>query len=318
MRLFPCLRLLCVFLTLVGCAAPRPATLQVTDRDKNVYKDVGAIEKTTEVKYPVSILIKENNVDRNYASAIHAIDSTLTSVLSDLAFFTIVERSNLDLLAKENLIESISKDKAIKMDVGASAYLITAKINAVDIVDKSYDYVDLNGRTVRKQRYAGSVNVDFRFYEKATNRTILTKNIRRDVPNMDSQSEAPVKVASAAQECAKAFAMELGSRYAPPSRVVETRGGGRLAKIAMGSNYGAVKGVKVEFFEYTDNSDIIAGAKREASPVGYGVVTESDLTTAWVDVSDYESSTVMRGHYVKISSDQSKGFKDLIKEIAIK
>ena len=83
-----------------------------------------------------------------------------------------------------------------------------------------------------------------------------------------------------------------------------------MAKITMGSNYGLVPGVKVEFFEYVDHSDLIEGATREPSPVGYGTVRESELNTAWAEVIDWENSYVKRGHYVKIAADQSKGFRE--------
>lgn len=308
-------------LMLAGCSAPKPAQLPVTDRDRETYMDIGASTLQKENKHRVAILVKQDNIPYGREVA-EALDSSLTSVIADLAFFSIVERSNLDALLKEQQLESLNVDEIENIEIPGADYLITAKINAARIEEKQREDMEvgdisklLKGEQtvakVTKTYYTAATSVDFRFYEKITKRTILTKNIERKAQGeFANKDEAAAKLPIAAQECAKAFAMELGSRYAPPARVVEVRGNGRVAKLTIGSNYGLVKGVKVEFFEYVDNSDIIAGATREPSPVGYGVVIESDLTTSWAEVLDSGRAIIKRGHYVKITSDQSKGLKE--------
>ena len=95
--------------------------------------------------------------------------------------------------------------------------------------------------------------------------------------------------------------------YADAARVVELRGErGELAKVSLGRNDGAQKGVAVEFYIFADYSDIVPGAKNEPSPVGYGLITETDADFAWVKVKDPEREIVRRGHYVRIAPEQPK------------
>lgn len=225
---------------------------------------------------------------------------------------------------KEKQLEALNSDQIENIDIPEADYLITAKFNAPQI-EKTLGLNFTGGSNNGQQQsdsFAVSASVDFRFYEKKTGRTILVKNIERKAPGTvasvqpptENSPEVSAKLKVIAQECSKVFAMELGARYAPPARVLETRGDAEVAKISMGTNYGVAKGVKVEFFEYVDNSDIIAGAKREPSPVGYGVVLESEQNTAWVEVLNPRKVFVKRGHYVKITSDQSKGLKSQLQD----
>lgn len=301
----------------ISCSSPKPAHLPITDRDRMIYEDAGVINQQQEAQHGVAILIKQENIPFGKEVA-DALDASLTSVLSDFAFFSIIERSNLDSLLREQQLESLNDDGMAQVNIPEADYLITAKVNAARLDPKETTTLDLKiGQMVSKTVYEASTSVDFRFYDKAAGRTILVKNIERTAPgNIDTDrgAEAAGKLSVAAQECAKVFAMELGARYAPPSRVVEVRGNGQVAKVAMGSNYGLAKGVKLEFFEYVDNSDIIAGATREPSPIGYGVVLESELNSAWIEVLNPGNTFVKRGHYVRITSDQSKGLKHQFRE----
>ena len=291
-----------------GCAAPKPGQLPVTDRDKAVYTDQGAMEQMKETKFRVAIVVRGDKTDEGGRIS-EALDSALVSSIGDFAFFTIVERSNLDVLAKEQQLEELSGNGRGQFEIPTADYLIAARPNAIRIEEKQSQGLNFRGQMETKTVVQASMSVDFRFYEKATKRLILSKNIDKSL-TASSPEEAEHKLAETAQECAKGFAQELGARYAPPARVVELRGGGRMARITMGSNYGLVPGVKVEFFEYVDHSDLIQGAEREPSPVGYGIVRESELNTAWAEVLDYQNSYVKRGHYVKIAADQSKGFRE--------
>ena len=291
-----------------GCAAPKPGQLPVTERDKAVYTDQGAMAQMKETKFRVAIVVRGDKTDEDGRIS-EALDSALVSSIGDFAFFTIVERSNLDVLAKEQQLEELSGNGRGQFEIPTADYLIAARPNAIRVEEKQSQGLNFRGQMETKTVIQASMSVDFRFYEKAIKRLILSKNIDKSL-TASSREEAEHKLAETAQECAKGFAQELGSRYAPPARVIELRGGGRMAKITMGSNYGLVPGVKVEFFEYVDHSDLIEGATREPSPVGYGTVRESELNTAWAEVTDWENSYVKRGHYVKIAADQSKGFRE--------
>ncbi len=291
-----------------GCMTPNPASLAVTDRDKAVYQDQGAAKQEDEGKARVAIIVSQGDY-KNAGEAAKALDSTLTSLISDFAFFEVAERANLGALMQEGALKALDEDGDALPAIPGADFLITATMNTFQMIERPKGLSDTLIATDKKTVVDVVISVDFRFYETDGKRVILTRNIERKYPCAD-MSSAKSKVAVAAQECAKAFAMELGSRYAPPARVVETRGGGEVARISMGSNYGLAKGVKVEFFEYVDNSDIIEGATREPSIVAKGTTIESDVKSAWVEIDDHKKANVKRGHYVRIRSDQSKGFRD--------
>ena len=298
-----------------GCVAPNPASLPATERDNLIYQDQGATQQKKEEKSRVAIIVSQGDY-KEAAGAAKALDSTLTSLISEFAFFQVAERSNLGALMQEGALAALNEDGDTLPSIPDADYLITASLNAFQIVERLSTSL-LTTSLLAAPNDRGNVrtvadvyvSVDFRFYEMDSKRVILTRNIEKKYPGEDVSS-ARSKAAIAAQECAKAFAMDLGERFAPPARVVETRGKGKVARISMGTNYGAAKGAKVEFFEYVDNSDVVAGATRDMSLVARGIVLESDQKNAWVEIENYKEANVKRGHYVKIRGDQSKGLRD--------
>jgi len=240
-----------------------------------------------------------------------------------------VERSNLAALQKEKTLEELRDDQLSQIDIPKAQYLITARISAAAMEPVSFP----------SGSFQGVVHVDYRFYEKAGNRVVLTKNLegaspsytkppRRErnapPPKIDpaqliETDEGIGKLVEAVQESAKAFAVELGKRYAPAARVVETRGEGKVARITLGTNYGVTDNARVEFFEFVDNSGIVAGATHEPRIVGYGKVIEVDQASAWVEVDSFKKVKVLKGHYSRLAAKQEKasglgaGFKALLK-----
>ncbi len=283
---------------LQGCLSPDPATLVVTERDKAVYVDQGAAKQVKEEKARVAILVSAEDKAKN-GSIAQSLDSQLTAVLSPFAFFQMVERSNLGALNQEAVLASLSSDGDANVDIPQADFLITAKLSAVDSEVRFGDHLS----------FKSDVTVDFRFYELASKKLILARNIPKSF-SYNQPGDRVARSADVVKECAKAFGLELGMKYAPPARVLEVRGNGQVARISMGTNYGVVKGGKIDFFEYSDASDVIAGASREPSVVARGTVLESDDKSAWVEVGDFEKVQVKRGHYVRIRSDQSKGLRD--------
>lgn len=309
---------------LAGCGAPNPATLAIEERDKAFYVDKGAEAKLKEEKLPVAVLVSEQNLKGAAKTVAPAIDSQLCSVVNDMAFFRLVERSNADALMREKALTTLGQeggDVTQDFSFPGADYLITAKVNSTqsDPAVQTSTYTDKQGRqhTSQTSHVTVSVSVDFRFYELATQKVLVSKDITTKSYTFSSpgatftdQAAIDKRVARVAKEAVKSFAMELGSRYAPKGRVVETRGDCLVAKINQGSNYGIVPGVKVEFYEIVDNSAIDPDLKRDENIVGRGTVFQSDLRSAWVEVEDHEEVHVKKGDYVKISSDQSKGFME--------
>lgn len=290
----------------IGCATT-PGELEITSRDRQIYTDPtgGPLVQAEETKLPVAILVSEGGTELD-ESIYRTLDSSLVNLISEFAFFTLVERSNLAALQKERLLETLDSDELSQIDIPEADYLITAKVASAA----------MESSVISGGRFQGVTAVDFRFYEKPTDRVVLTRNIEGKSAGFTESQDGPgadAKLAEAAQEAAKAFAVELGTRYAQEARVIETRGEGKVAKISIGSSYGVTKGAKIEFYEYVDNSDVVAGATREPSPVGYGKVLEATDGTSWVEIQNYKKVNVLRGHYVKFAADQSKSTGDKLK-----
>ena len=294
-----------------------PSRLEITERDKEIYSDAKAGSTKRENKLSVAILVMGGDTEKSKKVA-KALDASLNSTLSDFAFFQVVERGNLEALLKESELESLGDSDLAQIKIPSADYLITASVSSVRIEKKGQGGLFGALNKDAKAGYKATVGVDFRFYEKSSQRTIFTKNLEKNAPGLlydKSGSAAISKLAEAAQECAKAFGLELGSRYAPVARVLETRGDGRVAKISIGTNYGVAKGMKVDVFVYVDDSDVIKDATREPSVIATGYVISSTKNRAWVDVDDYKKAKVLRGHYARLAPDQSKGFKTSIKRL---
>ena len=281
-----------------GCAV-NPTTMPIGARDSATYVDQGAQEQFKEKKMRLAVAVSQGDYSKTGDLAT-ALDSSLVSALSDFAFFTIVERSNVSALHREKILKGEQIDEL----ADAADFLISAKLNGFNQVVESTSYNPVLKQNATSYTVNGSV--DFRFYSSNSGKTLMTKNITKSYSG-SSQQDLAAAAMKIAQECAKAFAQELGSRYAPPVRIVETRGDAHVAQAAFGSNYGAVKGSKVEIFDYVDNSAIIKGQTRAPRVIATGVILSSDLTTCWIEIDDYEKVQVMRGHYVRLATDQSKG-----------
>ena len=293
---------------LAGCAFT-PTTMPVEARDNAMYEDGGAKDQKKETKFRLAIYVSKGDYKKTGDIA-NALDSSLTSAFSDFAFFQIVDRSSAEAVQQEKFFagEDVNEDLFRAADV-----IITAKLNGFNAVTES-ESLDLTGKKVKKYEVSGSV--DFRFFS-ASNPTEakLVKNITKSYSSASADDFGSLAMKTA-QECAKTFAQELGCRYAPPARVLETRGNCKAAQVSFGSNYGAVAGSKVEFFEFVDRSAIIKGQTRVPQVITTGTVRISDLTSCWVEVDNYETVQVKCGHYVRLASDQSKGFMDGLKDSA--
>ena len=290
-----------------GCAFT-PHTMPVESRDNAVYVDEGAKGQVKEKKFRLAIYVSQGDYAKTGDIA-KALDSSLTSAFSDFAFFQIVDRSSTEAVQQEKFFSGENLDETMFQ---AADVIITAKLNGFNAVTESETYNPLTNSKDKLYKVSGSV--DFRFFHaNKPSETKLAKNITKSYSSASASDFGAVAL-QAAQECAKAFAQELGCRYAPPARVLETRGNCHAAQASFGSNYGAVPGSKVEIFEFVDRSAIIKGQKRVPQVVATGTIRLAEIDTCWIEVDDYENVLVKQGHYVRLASDQSKGFIDGMKD----
>lgn len=292
---------------ITGCAF-NPNTMVAEPRDNAVWKDPGAKGPAEEQKFRLAIYVSRGDYKKTGDIAT-ALDSSLTSALSDFAFFKIVDRSSSEAMQQEKFFSG--EDLNANM-FSAADVIVTAKLNGFNAITESETY-NVITKTMDK-KYTVSGSVDFRFFSASKpTEAKLVKNITKTYASA-SPSDFSALAMNAAKECAKAFAQELGSRYAPPAPVLETRGNCQAALVAFGTNYGAVPGSKVEIFDYVDRSDVPGGEKRSPRVLTTGTVRSSEVKTCWVEVDNYDVVQVMKGHYVRLASDQSKGFMDGLKD----
>lgn len=307
-----------------GCGAPNPATLAIEERDKALYVDEGAEAKQRDEKLPVAVLVSEQNPKGAIKALVPEIESQLGNVVNNMAFFQLVERSNTDVLMREKALSALGQNgEPLSQDISpfGADYLIIAKVNSSqsDPVVQTETSTDEKGRkeTSQTSHVTVTVSMDFRFYEIATQKILVSKDIAMKSYTFSSsgatftdQASIDKRMARVVKNAVRSFVIELVSRYAPKGRVIETRGDCFVAKINQGFNYGIVPGVKVEFYEIVDNSAIDPDLKRDESIVGRGTVFQASHRFAWVEVEDHEDVHVKKGDYVKLSSDQSKGFME--------
>lgn len=334
-----------------GCSSTNPAKMTITPRDRQVYVDDNARGVRAEREFRIAVLVKINNEagpefaelnsgqdtrkmiakiginpallgvkgqsgtgkKEKYQLVSDAMDSALTQVLADFEFFAIVERSNLDVLIKEQNMEFLDDDGGYTLEIPDADYLVVARINQARVQEHERQTIGMinnpQGITLGAKTaysYSSHLNVDLRFYEKATKRTLLIRNFQKSSPEKYNQEDiAMAKLAVVASDCAKDFAFELGMKYAPAARVLETRGKGRIAKINIGKNYGLARGARVKFAERNTTVGLVGDDEDLSfSTIGYGVVIEAGTSSSWCEVLDPGDANVMRGHYARLTSSE--------------
>ena len=134
----------------------------------------------------------------------------------------------------------------------------------------------------------------------------MTESIKPPMRSASSEVDLVNALNRAAGLAAADFCAKIAVKYAPPARVLQTRGNGAAARISIGKNYGIGEGTKVCFYEIIDNSDV-GGAKRDMNDIATGEVKRVEEKTAWVAVDNAEQSNVRKGVYVRVL-EQTRGW----------
>ena len=295
---------------LVGCTTTRPEAMEQTERDRMTYEDKGVISRGDDSRFRISVCMDQKEAEK-HPKVEHALESQLAEIVGKFKFFEFVEQSRIDSLSAQKLLQGQ------QMDVSALAAdcLLSVKLNVSvsDIIVKvdAFGKVSDFGRPQEKWRV--SLKPDFRLYDVSSGKVALMKSYTSDVV-VDKYGDINAMkaliesaVVDGMREHMQSFSMLMTSKYTPPARVLETRGDGKVAMISIGLDYGLVPGMRVEFFRYVDNSDIVAGGERTTSSVGSGLVLEGvGPKSAFVEIEDASTVQVMRGHYVRIPEVQNK------------
>ena len=267
-------------LVVSGCAF-RPESMPMTSRDNEIYNDPGAPKAlaTKENRAKVAVVTSAGAYPA-YKMVAESLQSTLTANLSEFAFFEVVDRSSAAALAREKIAASDDPSELDLKQVEAD-FLVIAKIASVTATQLKVD-----------------VQFDFKWLSIESQKVIMTKSIRPPVRMVAGADELPSALVRASEVAAREFNAMVAAKYAPPARVLQTRGGGRAARISLGKNYGLTEGTEVCFFEIIDNS-AVGGEKRDVNDIARGIVKSVEATSAWVEVADFEKVSVRRGVYVR-------------------
>lgn len=301
-----------------GCMAPKPELLLPTERDQAVYVDKWGVQAKKDMKFRIAVCVDQEDYKRHPAVG-QAIEAQMAEVVSKFSFFEFVERQRINELAAERLFSGKSDDAESLLqqaDCLLSVKLNVAQSQFVVKVQNPYKTPPTTGKFMkdlmaiqRAKEAAGThdelrwrleIKPDFRLYEVESKHVALVKSYHSSVVIL-APNQAENAVIGEMNKHVAEFSRLITSRYAPTARVLETRGGGEVALVSIGVNAGLEPGMQVDFFEYVDHSDLVAGASRQPRLVGRGrVLTDMTSDTAWIEIFDYEKVHVKRGHYARV------------------
>ena len=277
---------------MAGCAF-NPESMPVGQRDSAVYVDEGAPKTLTtkEERAKVAVISSEGEY-KQYKTTADVLDSTLNAKLSGFSFFEMVDRKSLAALIKDSLASGADSDDLPKAGVEAD-FVVVAKIASLAVQNSGAGF-------------SSDVVFDFKWISKETQKVIMTESIKPPMRIALNEVDLVNALNRAAGLAAADFCAKIAVKYAPPARVLQTRGNGAAARISIGKNYGVGEGTKVCFYEIVDNSDV-GGPKRDMSDIGTGEVKRVEEKTAWVAVDNAEQSNVRKGVYVRVL-EQTRGW----------
>ena len=263
-----------------GCSF-NPETMPISSRDQAVYVDAGAPQRDGEEKAKVAVRVSVGDYSQ-YAIVGNSLSTTLGERLSNFAFFDLVDRGAASAIIQE-MAATASDPTEIDFSNVEADFVVFAKIASITTMLPKVD-----------------VQFDFSWVSLGdSQRVIMKKSIRPTTRAVANETEMEGVLIRAAELAAAEFAQAISSKYAPPARVLQTRGNGEAARINIGRDYGLAEGMEVEFYEIVDNS-ALGGDKRDASMVALGTVKRVEEKAAWVKVSDFEKVNVRKGVYVRV------------------
>lgn len=276
---------------MAGCAF-NPEAMPLGQRDSQVYVDAGAPQTLTtqEERAKVAVIASVGEY-KNYKQVAEMLDSSLNSKLAEFAFFQVVDRKSQAALIKDALASGTDAEDL--STVGEEAdFVVIARIASLAVQQTG-------------SMYSFDATFDFKWISKATQKVIMTESLKPPTRSASSQVDLTAALSRAAEIAARDFCAKIATKYAPPARVLQTRGNGAAARISLGKNYGVGEGTKVCFYEIIDNSDV-GGEKRDKNDIATGEVKRVEEKTSWVAVDNAENVNVRKGVYVRVL-EQERG-----------
>ena len=292
----------CVAAGLAGCAFS-PEAMPLGQKDSMVYVDEGAPKTlaTNESKAKVSVITQLGDY-KSYGQVGESLDSSLNAKLSGFAFFQVVDRRSQAALIKD-AVASGTDAADIDMSGVEADFVVVARMASLVVRQSGSMYVP-------------EVVFDFKWISKATQKVIMTESIKPPMRLASSQDDLVAALSRSAELAARDFCAKISAKYAPPARVLQTRGNGAAARISIGRNYGVGEGARVCFYEIVDNSDV-GGEKRDMNDIATGKVRRVEEKTAWVKVDDPEKTNVRKGVYVRVIEESRSAVDNLMESSGV-
>lgn len=292
----------------VGCAF-RPEAMPIMPRDNAVYVDGGAPKslnvKESRAKVAVYAVTEKN---AEFKSVAEALDNALNDKLSAYAFFEIVDRKSTRALIDEQF-RTAADPTAISIEQVPADYIIFARLVSLNVKEAQPQY-DRKGRQIIQGGFSASAQFDFKWVGVESKKVVMTKLSEPVSSFGQTKEDAVAGMQNSAATAAAEFCQAISAKYAPPARVLQTRGDCEAARISIGKNYGLTEGVIVKFYEIVDNSSL-GGGKRDENDVGRGTVKIVDPTAAWVRVHNHDKVAVRKGVYVRPLEEKSDALGEL-------
>lgn len=285
---------------LAGCVF-NPEAMQVGPKDSAVYVDEGAPKTLTsqEKRAKVAVIASVGEY-KNYKQVAEMLDSSLNSKLAEFAFFQVVDRKSQGSIIQDSFAAGADAE-GIPTAGEEATFLVVARIASLSIQQTG-------------TMYSFDVTFDFKWISKATQKVIMTESLKPPTRSANSQVDLTAALSRAAEIAARDFCAKIAAKYAPPARVLQTRGNGAAARISIGKNYGVGEGTKVCFYEIIDNSDV-GGEKRDKNDIATGEVKRVEDKTSWVAVDNADNVNVRKGVYVRVL-EQERGLGSSMMEKA--
>ena len=285
-----------------GCATVDPLTVKQTKHDLQEYK-AEVVRPAPAERYKIAVrsnCVNHPSDPSNDAFLAEKMESGVVNNFSNLGWFETVDRKNGFAIASEAMLAGEKNADSIQ---GAQFVLIA---------ESSIQYIAKQGwkRTAYANKSRGAqVESDFRMIDVATKETILSKKFRSAVES--GKGGVKEAISTAANMNAKKFARVVAARFLPEVKVLQTRGDGKYAQVAMGKNYHATTAIsangaelpaaRIEFLTLEKGD---GEGKFDQNVFARGTVIRSDGDKkAWVEVDNYSKAGVHKGHLAKIAEE---------------
>ncbi len=285
---------------LAGCAF-NPEAMPVGEKDSVVYVDNGAPETLAKKESKAKVAVIADLGDyKAYKQVGESLDSSLNDKLSKFSFFQIVDRKSQGALIQNALATGAD---AADIDVsGVDAdFIVVARVASLVVKPNTTK----NGTT-----YSSDIVYDFKWISVASKRVVMTESINLSGGYSQNKADAVGALCNTARSAVQKFCAKIAVKYAPPARVLETRGNGAAARVSLGGNYGLTEDTEVCFYEIVDNSDV-GGEKRDMKDIATGTVKRVEEKTSWVKVNNAEETNVRKGVYVRVLGEAKSFFPGL-------